>query len=137
MVNKARSTSPMTIKVSSFMQTSYCVTTTLERLIMLISQIFLLKILPRKPSFFFLIWLIDMMSLYHTITCSHLKLIVFHWLCLPCFIHLEILINSVQWKKNFFWLKILSRKPSFYFLLWLIDMISLYSGIVTQLLVHI
>ena len=137
MVNKARSTSPMTIKVSSFMQTSYCVTTTLERLIMLISQIFLLKILPRKPSFFFLIWLIDMMSLYHTITCSHLKLIVFHWLCLPCFIHLEILINSVQWKKNFFWLKILSRKPSFYFLLWLIDMISLYSGIVSQLLVHI
>ena len=137
MVNKARSTSPMTIKVSSFMQTSYCVTTTLERLIMSISQIFLLKILPRKPSFFFLIWLIDMMSLCHTITCSHLKLIVFHWWCLPCFIHLEILINSVQWKKNFFWLKILSRKPSFYFLLWLIDMISLYSGIVTQLLVHI
>ena len=53
MVNKARSTSPMTIKVSSFMQTSYCVTTTLERLIMSISQIFFTKDLVWKAKFFF------------------------------------------------------------------------------------
>ena len=137
MVNKARSTSPMTIKVSSFMQTSYCVTTTLERLIMSISQIFLLKILPRKPSFFFF-----NLTDWHDESLSHNNLFTSkaHCFSLVMFTLLYSPWDSYKlcsMKKIFFWLKILSRKPSFYFLLWLIDMISLYSGIVSQLLVHI
>ena len=37
-----------------------------------------------------------------------------HWLCSPCFIRLEILINYVGNKNNCFLLKILSRKLSFF-----------------------
>ena len=40
-------------------------------------------------------------------------------------------------KENCFLLKILSRKPSFLKKIWLIDMMSLYSVVVTRLLIHI
>ena len=60
----------------------------------------------------------------HTIT--HLHLFYSHWQYSTCFICLEILINFVGNWQNCFLLKILSRKLS------LIDMMSLYSVVVTQ-----
>ena len=60
---------------------------------------YLLKILSRKPSFFFNLtdWHKESLQCWcRTIPCLHLKLIVGHWWCLPCFICLEILINFVK-----------------------------------------
>ena len=47
-----------------------------------------------------------------------------YWRCSPCFIRLEILINFVGNKKNWFLLKILSRKPSFLKIIWSTDMMT-------------